>query len=103
MALVSYYHLLILSPDLGHHTLCPVMASYRSRGWGNHQNPGSKACTTQADSRVCCRTAAATVIEVASRIGLPVNNSCYFIHDNGVGASKRFFASGGDRKSIVLL
>jgi PiT family inorganic phosphate transporter len=95
MALVSYYHLADFHVPLWVITLCATAMAFGTAagGWRIIKTLGVKLVQLRPIHGFAAETAAATVIEVASRIGLPLSTT-HVISSTimGVGASKRFSA-----------
>jgi PiT family inorganic phosphate transporter len=106
MALVSYYHLPDFNVPIWVIILCATAMAFGTAagGWRIIKTLGVKLVQLRPIHGFAAETAAATVIEVASRIGLPLSTT-HVISSTimGVGASKRFSAvRWGIGKSIVL-
>ncbi len=106
MALVSYYHLPDFHVPIWVIVLCATAMAFGTAagGWRIIKTLGVKLVQLRPIHGFAAETAAATVIEVASRIGLPLSTT-HVISSTimGVGASKRFSAvRWGIGKSIVL-
>jgi len=106
MALVSYYHLPDFHVPIWVIILCATAMAFGTAagGWRIIKTLGVKLVQLRPIHGFAAETAAATVIEVASRIGLPLSTT-HVISSTimGVGASKRFSAvRWGIGKSIVL-
>jgi inorganic phosphate transporter, PiT family len=106
MALVSYYHLPDFHVPIWVIILCAtaMACGTAAGGWRIIKTLGMKLVQLRPIHGFAAETAAATVIEVASRIGLPLSTT-HVISSTimGVGASKRFSAvRWGIGKSIVL-
>jgi inorganic phosphate transporter, PiT family len=106
MALVSYYHLPDFHVPIWVIMLCATAMAFGTAagGWRIIKTLGVKLVQLRPIHGFAAETAAATVIEVASRIGLPLSTT-HVISSTimGVGASKRFSAvRWGIGKSIVL-
>lgn len=106
MALVSYYHLPDFHVPFWVIILCATAMAFGTAagGWRIIKTLGVKLVQLRPIHGFAAETAAATVIEVASRIGLPLSTT-HVISSTimGVGASKRFSAvRWGIGKSIVL-
>ena len=95
MALVSYYHLTDFHVPLWVIILCATAMAFGTAvgGWRIIKTLGVKLVQLRPIHGFAAETAAATVIEVASRIGLPLSTT-HVISSTimGVGASKRFSA-----------
>jgi PiT family inorganic phosphate transporter len=106
MALVSYYHLPDFHVPIWVIILCATAMAFGTAvgGWRIIKTLGVKLVQLRPIHGFAAETAAATVIEVASRIGLPLSTT-HVISSTimGVGASKRFSAvRWGIGKNIVL-
>jgi len=106
MALVSYYHLPDFHVPIWVIILCATAMALGTAagGWRIIKTLGVKLVQLRPIHGFAAETAAATVIEVASRIGLPLSTT-HVISSTimGVGASKRFSAvRWGIGKTIVL-
>jgi PiT family inorganic phosphate transporter len=106
MALVSYYHLPDFHVPMWVIILCATAMAFGTAagGWRIIKTLGVKLVQLRPIHGFAAETAAATVIEVASRIGLPLSTT-HVISSTimGVGASKRFSAvRWGIGKTIVL-
>jgi inorganic phosphate transporter, PiT family len=106
MALVSYYHLADFHVPIWVITLCATAMAFGTAagGWRIIKTLGVKLVQLRPIHGFAAETAAATVIEAASRIGLPLSTT-HVISSTimGVGASKRLSAvRWGIGKSIVL-
>jgi PiT family inorganic phosphate transporter len=106
MALVSYYHLPDFHVPIWVIILCATAMAFGTAagGWRIIKTLGVKLVQLRPIHGFAAETAAATVIEIASRIGLPLSTT-HVISSTimGVGASKRFSAvRWGIGKSIVL-
>jgi PiT family inorganic phosphate transporter len=106
MALVSYYHLPDFHVPLWVIIICATAMAFGTAagGWRIIKTLGMKLVQLRPIHGFAAETAAATVIEVASRIGLPLSTT-HVISSTimGVGASKRFSAvRWGIGKNIVL-
>jgi PiT family inorganic phosphate transporter len=106
MALVSYYHLPDFHVPIWVIILCATAMAFGTAagGWRIIKTLGVKLVQLRPIHGFAAETAAATVIEVASRIGLPLSTT-HVISSTimGVGASKRLSAvRWGIGKSIVL-
>ena len=95
MALVSYYHLPDFHVPLWVIILCATAMAFGTAlgGWRIIKTLGVKLVQLRPIHGFAAETVAATVIEVASRIGLPLSTT-HVISSTimGVGASKRFSA-----------
>ncbi len=95
MALVSYYHLSDFHVPLWAIVLCATAMAFGTAagGWRIIKTLGMRLVQLRPIHGFAAETAAATVIEVASRIGLPLSTT-HVISSTimGVGASKRFSA-----------
>jgi inorganic phosphate transporter, PiT family len=95
MALVSYYHLTDFHVPLWVILLCATAMAFGTAlgGWRIIKTLGVKLVQLRPIHGFAAETVAATVIEVASRIGLPLSTT-HVISSTimGVGASKRFSA-----------
>lgn len=95
MALVSYYHLTDFHVPLWVIALCATAMAFGTAvgGWRIIKTLGVKLVHLRPINGFAAETAAATVIEVASRIGLPLSTT-HVISSTimGVGASKRLSA-----------
>lgn len=95
MALVSYYHLSDFHVPLWVILLCATAMAFGTAigGWRIIKTLGVKLVQLRPIHGFAAETVAATVIEVASRIGLPLSTT-HVISSTimGVGASKRFSA-----------
>jgi PiT family inorganic phosphate transporter len=95
MALVSYYHLPTFDVPMWVITICATAMAFGTAlgGWRIIKTLGVKLVQLRPIHGFAAETAAATVIEVASRIGLPLSTT-HVISSTimGVGASKRFSA-----------
>ncbi len=106
MALVSYYQLKDFHVPLWVIIICATAMALGTAagGWRIIKTLGVKLVQLRPIHGFAAETAAATVIEVASRIGLPLSTT-HVISSTimGVGASKRFSAvRWGIGKNIVL-
>ncbi len=106
MALVSYYHLPDFHVPVWVIILCATAMAFGTAagGWRIIKTLGVKLVQLRPIHGFAAETAAATVIEVASRVGLPLSTT-HVISSTimGVGASKRFSAvRWGIGKNIVL-
>jgi len=106
MALVSYYQLPDFHVPIWVIILCAtaMACGTAAGGWRIIKTLGVKLVQLRPIHGFAAETAAATVIEVASRIGLPLSTT-HVISSTimGVGASKRFSAvRWGIGKTIVL-
>jgi inorganic phosphate transporter, PiT family len=106
MALISYYHLPDFHVPIWVILLCAtaMACGTAAGGWRIIKTLGMKLVQLRPIHGFAAETAAATVIEVASRIGLPLSTT-HVISSTimGVGASKRFSAvRWGIGKNIVL-
>jgi PiT family inorganic phosphate transporter len=95
MALVSYYHLPDFHVPIWVILLCATAMAFGTAagGWRIIKTLGMRLVHLRPINGFAAETAAATVIEVASRIGLPLSTT-HVISSTimGVGASKRFSA-----------
>jgi inorganic phosphate transporter, PiT family len=95
MALISYYHLPDFHVPIWVILLCAMAMACGTAigGWRIIKTLGVKLVQLRPIHGFAAETAAATVIEVASRIGLPLSTT-HLISSTimGVGASKRFSA-----------
>ena len=95
MALVSYYHLPTFDVPMWVIITCAIAMAFGTAlgGWRIIKTLGVKLVQLRPIHGFAAETAAATVIEVASRIGLPLSTT-HVISSTimGVGASKRFSA-----------
>jgi PiT family inorganic phosphate transporter len=95
MALVSYYHLPDFHVPLWVILLCATAMAFGTAlgGWRIIKTLGMKLVQLRPIHGFAAETAAASVIEIASRIGLPLSTT-HVISSTimGVGASKRFSA-----------
>ena len=95
MALVSYYHLPTFDVPMWVIITCATAMAFGTAlgGWRIIKTLGVKLVQLRPIHGFAAETAAATVIEVASRIGLPLSTT-HVISSTimGVGASKRFSA-----------
>jgi len=95
MALVSYYHLPDFHVPIWVIALCATAMAFGTAagGWRIIKTLGMRLVSLRPINGFAAETAAATVIEVASRIGLPLSTT-HVISSTimGVGASKRFSA-----------
>jgi inorganic phosphate transporter, PiT family len=95
MALISYYHLPDFHVPMWVILLCATAMACGTAvgGWRIIKTLGVKLVQLRPIHGFAAETAAATVIEVASRIGLPLSTT-HVISSTimGVGASKRFSA-----------
>jgi PiT family inorganic phosphate transporter len=106
MALVSYYHLTDFNVPIWVIIMCATAMAFGTAagGWRIIKTLGVKLALLRPIHGFAAETAAATVIEVASRIGMPLSTT-HVISSTimGVGASKRFSAvRWGIGKNIVL-
>ncbi len=106
MALVSYYQLKDFHVPFWVIIICATAMAFGTAagGWRIIKTLGVKLVQLRPIHGFAAETAAATVIEVASRIGLPLSTT-HVISSTimGVGASKRFSAvRWGIGKNIVL-
>lgn len=106
MALVSYYQLPDFHVPIWVIVLCAtaMACGTAAGGWRIIKTLGMKLVQLRPIHGFAAETAAATVIEVASRIGLPLSTT-HVISSTimGVGASKRFSAvRWGIGKNIVM-
>jgi PiT family inorganic phosphate transporter len=95
MALVSYYHLPDFHVPIWVIVMCATAMAFGTAagGWRIIKTLGMRLVHLRPINGFAAETAAATVIEVASRIGLPLSTT-HVISSTvmGVGASKRFSA-----------
>jgi PiT family inorganic phosphate transporter len=95
MALVSYYHLTDFHVPFWVVIVCATAMAFGTAagGWRIIKTLGVRLVQLRPIHGFAAETAAATVIEVASRIGLPLSTT-HVISSTimGVGASKRFSA-----------
>jgi len=95
MALISYYHLTDFNVPAWVIVLCATAMAFGTAagGWRIIKTLGVKLVQLRPIHGFAAETAAATVIEIASRIGLPLSTT-HVISSTimGVGASKRFSA-----------
>ena len=95
IALVSYYHLTDFHVPLWVIAICATAMAFGTAlgGWRVIKTLGMKLVQLRPIHGFAAETAAASVIEVASRIGLPLSTT-HVISSTimGVGASKRFSA-----------
>ena len=95
MALVSFYHLPTFDVPLWVIGLCAVAMACGTAvgGWRIIKTLGTKLAHLRPINGFAAETAAATVIEIASHIGLPLSTT-HIISSSimGVGASKRISA-----------
>ena len=95
MALVSYYNLPTFDVPMWVIVICATAMAFGTAlgGWRIIKTLGVKLVQLRPIHGFAAETAAATVIEVASRIGLPLSTT-HVISSTimGVGASKRFSA-----------
>jgi PiT family inorganic phosphate transporter len=95
MALISYYHLTDFHVPVWVIVLCATAMAFGTAagGWRIIKTLGVKLVQLRPIHGFAAETAAATVIEVASRIGLPLSTT-HVISSTimGVGASKRLSA-----------
>jgi PiT family inorganic phosphate transporter len=95
MALVSYYHLPDFHVPVWVILLCATAMAFGTAagGWRIIKTLGMRLVHLRPINGFAAETAAATVIEAASRIGLPLSTT-HVISSTvmGVGASKRFSA-----------
>jgi PiT family inorganic phosphate transporter len=95
MALVSYYHLPDFNVPIWVIVMCATAMAFGTAagGWRIIKTLGMRLVHLRPINGFAAETAAATVIEVASRIGLPLSTT-HVISSTimGVGASKRFSA-----------
>ena len=106
MALVSYYHLADFHVPMWVIILCATAMAFGTAagGWRIIKTLGMRLVQLRPIHGFAAETAAATVIEVASRIGMPLSTT-HVISSTimGVGASKRLSAvRWGIGKNIVL-
>jgi PiT family inorganic phosphate transporter len=106
MALVSYYHLTDFHVPIWVIIICATAMAFGTAagGWRVIKTLGVKLVQLRPIHGFAAETAAASVIEVASRIGLPLSTT-HVISSTimGVGASKRFSAvRWGVGRDIVL-
>jgi PiT family inorganic phosphate transporter len=105
MALVSYYHLADFHVPIWVIVMCATAMAFGTAagGWRVIKTLGVRLVQLRPIHGFAAETAAASVIEVASRIGLPLSTT-HVISSTimGVGASKRFSAvRWGIGKNIV--
>ncbi len=95
MALVSYYHLPDFHVPIWVIVMCATAMAFGTAagGWRIIKTLGMRLVSLRPINGFAAETAAATVIEVASRMGLPLSTT-HVISSTimGVGASKRFSA-----------
>ena len=95
MALVSYYHLPQFIVPLWVMILCAAAMAFGTAfgGWKIMKTLGMRLVQLRSIHGFAAQTSAATIIEIASRIGLPLSTT-HVISSTimGVGASKRFSA-----------
>lgn len=95
MALVSYYHLPQFNVPLWVMILCATAMSLGTAfgGWKIMKTLGLRLVHLRPIHGFAAQTSAATIIEIASRLGLPLSTT-HVISSTimGVGASKRFSA-----------
>ena len=95
MALVSYYHLPQFNVPLWVMILCATAMSLGTAfgGWKIMKTIGLRLVHLRPIHGFAAQTSAATIIEIASRLGLPLSTT-HVISSTimGVGASKRFSA-----------
>ena len=95
MALVSFYHLPAFHVPLWVMLLCAAAMSFGTAfgGWKIMKTLGMRLVQLRPIHGFTAQTAAATIIEIASRIGLPLSTT-HVISSTimGVGASKRLSA-----------
>ena len=95
MALVSYYHLPTFEVPMWVICLCAatMACGTATGGWRIIKTLGTKLAPLRPINGFAAETAAATVIEIASRIGMPLSTT-HIISSAimGVGASKRISA-----------
>lgn len=105
MALVSYYHLADFQVPIWVIVMCATAMAFGTAagGWRVIKTLGMRLVQLRPIHGFAAETAAASIIEVASRIGLPLSTT-HVISSTimGVGASKRFSAvRWGIGKNIV--
>ncbi len=105
MALVSYYHLADFHVPIWVIVMCATAMAFGTAagGWRVIKTLGMRLVQLRPIHGFAAETAAASVIEVASRMGLPLSTT-HVISSTimGVGASKRFSAvRWGIGKNIV--
>jgi len=95
MALVSYYHLPQFNVPIWVMVLCATAMAFGTAfgGWKIIKTLGMRLVQLRSIHGFAAQTSAATIIEIASRIGLPLSTT-HVISSTimGVGASKRFSA-----------
>jgi inorganic phosphate transporter, PiT family len=95
MALVSYYHLPEFHVPFWVMVLCAAAMAFGTAfgGWKIMKTLGMRLVQLRFVHGFAAQTSAATIIEIASRIGLPLSTT-HVISSTimGVGASKRFSA-----------
>jgi inorganic phosphate transporter, PiT family len=95
MALVSYYHLPQFNVPFWVMVLCATAMAFGTAfgGWKIMKTLGMRLVQLRSIHGFAAQTSAATIIEIASRIGLPLSTT-HVISSTimGVGASKRFSA-----------
>jgi inorganic phosphate transporter, PiT family len=106
MALVSYYHLPLFNVPLWVIVLCATAMALGTAigGWRIMKTLGMNLVQMRTIHGFAAQTSAATIIELASRIGLPLSTT-HVISSTimGVGASKRFSAvRWGVGRNIIL-
>src|SRR5208283_1145516 len=92
MALISFYHLPTFNVPLWVIVVCAVSMAMGTAagGWRIIKTLGTKLAQLRPINGFAAETAAATVIEVASRMGLPLSTTHVITSSiMGVGASKR--------------
>jgi PiT family inorganic phosphate transporter len=92
MALISFYHLPTFNVPLWVILVCAVSMAMGTAvgGWRIIKTLGTKLAQLRPINGFAAETAAATVIEVASRMGLPLSTTHVITSSiMGVGASKR--------------
>jgi len=95
MALVSYYHLPQFNVPIWVMVLCAAAMAFGTAfgGWKIMKTLGMRLVQLRSIHGFAAQTSAATIIEIASRIGLPLSTTHVITSTiMGVGASKRFSA-----------
>ncbi len=95
MALISFYHLPTFNVPLWVILVCAVSMAMGTAvgGWRIIKTLGTKLAQLRPINGFAAETAAATVIEIASRMGLPLSTTHVITSSiMGVGASKRLKA-----------
>lgn len=95
MALISFYHLPTFHVPLWVIVVCAVSMAMGTAvgGWRIIKTLGTKLAQLRPINGFAAETAAATVIEIASRMGLPLSTTHVITSSiMGVGASKRLSA-----------